>query len=1020
MAVECPKCHSENTPDSRFCKKCATPLPPQKEIVFSETETLQLPVQELTTGSTFAGRYQIIEELGEGGMGKVYRAIDKKISEEVGLKLIRPEIGLNKMVLERFSNELKIARKIVHKNVCRMYHLGEEKGTHYITMEYVPGEDLRAMLKMSKRLEVGTAVSIAKQVCAGLAEAHRLGVVHRDLKPSNIMIDKEGSVRIMDFGIARALAAKGITDVGVMIGTPEYMSPEQVDGREVYQRSDIYSLGVILFEIVTGRAPFEGDTPFSVGLKHKSEKPPDPRELNALLSENLSRLILKCLEKEKENRYQSAEMLLSELTGIEKAVPAAERIIPKNKTIISKTIATTFSPKKILIPGLIVIALAVMAGLIWRFRPKREVVSAPSGKPSIAIMYFKNNTGDANLDHWRSALADLLITDLSQSKYIRVLSGETLYNILGSLDQLEATTYSSGVLREVASRGRADKILVGNYTKAGDAFRINITIQDGRSGELTSSDSVEGVGEGSFFAMVDQLTRRIKTSFEIAEQRIARDIDSDVKTITTASAEAFKLYSEGRQYHLKADYMKSIGIMQQALEIDPEFAMAWRSVSVSFRNLGMRPARLENIKKAFDLRDRVSERERYIIEADYYKTSEKTYDKALAAYLKLLDLYPDDSIGNTNLGILYFELEEWDKAIRLYERNIQNDPDGRFPYENLAEVYEAMGLYAKAIATLETFLERNPDTVAFYLKQAGIYLFQGKYDLAMERLERALSINPKASAYIELLRGHIYLLTGDLASAERQYQMLPEGSSEKRMSMVNLLLLQGKFKEAEDQLLKKAELTEPLAYFYFRTGRPEEALKRFDMLLEDARKAESTVREVLLSYGKGVAFLKMNDTAEASKIAEDIRKLAQTSLNKKLIRYHLHLLGLIELEKNNYSQAVSYLTRAVDSLYAPGETFPNIHAWFISSLARAHYEAGNLAKAQQEYEKVPALHLARLDFGDLYALSLYMRGTIAEKLGQTAKAVEQYEKFLDLWKDADPGRPEVEDAGKRLAELRGS
>jgi hypothetical protein len=174
MAIECPKCHSINTPDSRFCKKCAAPLPPAEDVVFSETETLQLPVQELTTGSAFAGRYQIIEELGEGGMGKVYRAIDKKLNEEVGLKLIRPDLGLNKIIYERFSNELKLARKIVHKNVCRMYHLAEDKGTHYITMEYVPGEDLRAMLKMSKRLEVGTAISIAKQICAGLAEAHRL------------------------------------------------------------------------------------------------------------------------------------------------------------------------------------------------------------------------------------------------------------------------------------------------------------------------------------------------------------------------------------------------------------------------------------------------------------------------------------------------------------------------------------------------------------------------------------------------------------------------------------------------------------------------------------------------------------------------------------------------------------------------------------------------------------------------------------------------------------------------------
>ena len=226
MGVECPKCKTENTSDSGFCKKCATPLPSSEEIPV--TETLETPKEELTTGSTFAGRYQIIEELGKGGMGKVYRVEDKKIKEEVALKLIKPEIASDKKTIERFSNELKMARKIAHRNVCKMYDLGEEKGTHYITMEYVLGEDLKSSIRRFGQIPVGKTISIAKQICEGLSEAHRLGVVHRDLKPSNIMIDKEGNARIMDFGIACSLKAKGITGAGVMIGTPECMSPKQV------------------------------------------------------------------------------------------------------------------------------------------------------------------------------------------------------------------------------------------------------------------------------------------------------------------------------------------------------------------------------------------------------------------------------------------------------------------------------------------------------------------------------------------------------------------------------------------------------------------------------------------------------------------------------------------------------------------------------------------------------------------------------------------------------------------------
>jgi serine/threonine-protein kinase len=383
MEVECPKCNFDNPKDSRYCNKCATPLPSSEDISAVPTKALKTPIKELTRGTTFASRYEIIEKLGKGGMGKVYRVEDKKIKEEVALKLIEPEIASDKKAIKRFSNELKMARKIAHRNVCKMYDLGEEKGTHYITMEFVPGEDLKSFIRRSGQLTVAKSISIAKQVCEGLSEAHNLGVVHRDLKPSNIMIDKEGNARIMDFGIARSLQAKGITRAGVMIGTPEYMSPEQVDGKEADQCSDIYSLGVVMYEMITGKLPFKGDSTLSIALKHKSEKPQDPREINPQIPENISRLIMRCLEKDREMRYQTAEELLSELGKIEEGIPTEERVIPKRRPTTSRDITVTFNLKKILIPTLAVVVLAVIAVLIFKPFPKKEVVPAPSDKPSV-------------------------------------------------------------------------------------------------------------------------------------------------------------------------------------------------------------------------------------------------------------------------------------------------------------------------------------------------------------------------------------------------------------------------------------------------------------------------------------------------------------------------------------------------------------------------------------------------------------------------------------------------------------
>jgi TonB family protein len=457
-------------------------------------------------------------------MGKVYRVEDKKIKGEIALKLIKPEIASDKKIIERFNNELKMARMISHRNVCRMFDLGEEKGAHYITMEYVRGEDLKSMIRMSGQLGVGTTINIAKQVCEGLAEAHRLGVVHRDLKPQNIMIDKEGNVRIMDFGIARSLKAKGITGAGVIIGTPEYMSPEQVEGKEAGQRSDIYSLGVILYEMVTGRVPFEGDTPLSVAIKQKTETPEDPRKLNSQIPEDLSRVLLRCMEKDKEKRYQSSGEVLSELEKIKKGIPTTEKVIQKRKPITSKEITVTFGLKKLFVPTLVVIVLLIVAVLFWQPWSQKETVPITSDRPLLAIMYFKNNTGDEKLDNLRNAFSDLLITDLIKSKYLKVLSGDKLLNILRQLNLQEAKSYSSEDLKQVAVSGGATHILQGNYIKIAETYRIDIWLYETSTMELIDTETEQGKEE-NFYWMVNELTKKIKANFKLSEEEIAGDID---------------------------------------------------------------------------------------------------------------------------------------------------------------------------------------------------------------------------------------------------------------------------------------------------------------------------------------------------------------------------------------------------------------------------------------------------------------------------------------------------------------
>jgi serine/threonine protein kinase/Tfp pilus assembly protein PilF len=1034
MANKCPKCQSNNPDTQQYCGECGTQLILLEEIPASPTKTLETPTEELNTGSTFAGRYQIIEELGKGGMGKVYKAQDTDLKEKVAIKLLKPEIAADKKTIERFRNELKFARKIRHKNVCQMYDLNKEEGSHYITMEYVAGEDLKSMIRMMGQLSSGKTIFIAKQVCEGLAEAHRLGVVHRDLKPQNIMIDKDGNTRIMDFGIARSLKTKGITAAGMMIGTPEYMSPEQVEGKEVDQRSDIYSLGVILYEMVTGRVPFEGDTPFTIGVKHKSEEPKDPKEFNTQLPEDLNLVILRCLDKDKEKRYQSAGEVRAELTRIEKGIPTTEIEIPKRKPLTSREITVTFGIKKLFIPALVVASLIIIGILIWQLLPKKEAIPIiPSDKPSLAILYFENNTGDESLEYLRSGLAEWLIIDLSQSRFIDVLSGDKVFSILKKLNLLEADKYSSENLTEVAKEGGASHTLKGSYIRIGDHFVITVMLQKPHTGELVSSKEVRCKGEEEIPQRIDELTRMIKSDLNISREQMASDIDREVGKITTSSPEAYKYYSEARKYHIKADHRRAIQFYEKAIEVDPDFAMAYRGMETAYNNMGYFSKGRECAKKALELADRLSDSERYIIQAQFYWRSEKTYDKSIEAFIKLLELYPKHDVGNTNLGNLYNNIEEWDKAIERFEVLIQDKDETYFPYINILEPFAAKGMYGKAQEVLEYYLKNFSDDANIHWGLAENYLFQGKYDLALVEIDKALSLVP--DYFYIFTKGNIHQSSGDFIKAEKEYKKLLESEEQVanlygRWGLGALYVLQGRFRELKDQVTPGIEMAKKLeekgwesffhsmiAYNHLKSGNLESALKECEDAWRSASEWELLFSQEYALYLKAKTYLAMKSLERAQNTAFELKELIKEGMNRNAIRQYDHLTGMIELEKKNYNEALENFQKAL-SLLPFQHSVADRHALFMEPLALAYYRAGDLDKAQEEYERITSLTAGRFIYGDIYAKSFYMLGKICEQKGWKGKAIEHYEKFLDLWKDADPGITEVEDARKRLAGLK--
>ena len=754
MANECPKCQFENPDETVFCGKCGTKFD-AKDVV--HTKTLETPIEELTTGSTFAGRYQIIEELGKGGMGRVYKVLDKETKEKIALKLIKPEIASDKKTIERFRNELTTARKIAQRNVCQMYDLNKDKQSHYITMEYVPGEDLKSLIKRVK-VDIGTSIKIAKQVCDGLSEAHRLGVVHRDLKPSNIMIDKEGDAKIMDFGIARTVKGKGITGYGVMIGTPEYMSPEQVEAKEIDQRSDIYSLGIILYEITTGRLPFEGDTSLAVAMKHKSEIPKSPKEYNPQISDDFSKAILKCLEKDKESRYQNAEEVKSELERIEQGLPTTDRVVPQKKPLTSKELTITLGFKKVLIPICIVAALLIVFLFIWSPWSKKEIPPDSRQKPSIAVLPFEDLSPNKDQEPFCDGLAEALIKALSKINNLDVRGKTSSFFFKGKEQNIQM----------IGGKLAVNYLLQGSLQKAGDILRVTTSLIDVSDDSVIWSEDYDGAIEDTF-AFQDKIAlaivNELKVEFQVGERKALTEHPTD-------NIEALQLYQMGRFFRYKIPHTAEMmfqarDYFEQAIEKDPDFSAAYAQLAETLMMLqGM---------------DRLPWEE--------WDENERTIRKYVQ---RALALDPNSSEAHSTRGVIIevFDLD-WEGAEREFKRAIELNPNDFGAHWEYALLLRRTNRFKKAEEECLKALEIDPLSTAAMGTLANLYDLMGLEDRAKEFREKRNEISPPSKEDrnpIEVAeenmvkygrnpgfifrQGNYYAQTGDMAEAEKRIEEL--------------------------------------------------------------------------------------------------------------------------------------------------------------------------------------------------------------------------------------------------------
>ena len=1045
MATPCPSCQTSNPDTANYCYNCATSfheIRPQ-DISSAVTQTIESHSWNLEPGTAFGGRYQIIEQLGRGGMGRVYRALDTKTREEVALKLIRPDIASDQRTLERFVNEIKLAHKISHRNIGKMYHFGEDEGLHYITMEYVPGEDLKSFIRRSRRLDVGTTVAIAKQVCSGLSEAHRAGIVHRDLKPGNIMVDKEGNPKILDFGIARALGSQGVTAEGIVIGTPEYMSPEQVEGKESDCRSDIYSFGVILFEMVTGRPPFVADTPFAVAFKHRSENPPFPENLNPQTPPQLGAIILKCLEKDREKRYQSAEDVCRDLSQVEETIQTAAVAAPWTKPTTRKT-RPARRPSipwwKALVPALVFLSV-LAAGLAIR-----EIIPRATGAVhTVAVVGFENLTGDATFDYLKKAIPNLLITSLEQSKYLDVISWERLNDFAGQKDGGTDMPAEQDRWFEICRREGIQAIVLGSFTKADNLFATDAKIYEVETKNLRKSVSSKGEGVGSILrTQIDELSREISKGVGLSEQTAARDA-VPISKVTTASMEAYKLFLKGQEDFDRYYYDEARRSLEMAVQRDPGFALPYYYLTRVYSALADAPRAAESMEKFKKFgKTEMGKGKDGLYAAALSALVEKDQEGYVKGLKGIVRAYPDDKRAHVDLAWFYKNQKKYAEAIPLFDKALQIDPAFGYALNLLAYTYSEMGEKEKALKTFDRYAAAQPGDANPLDSMGDLYFLTGKFETARAKYEQALAIRPEFPSTWKL--AYLYAMQSDYDQALKWVDHLISHAQTDGLRADGhqwkgfYFSFQGRLSDA----LAEFDTAAALARTSGNVGLVDVALRdalwvcydwgRYDFFraylgkrlayMAEIKQSTPTLNRIYELLYTGLLDIKSGATAAARKKLEEILTLSATVGEKEKV-HNLqaanHLKREILFAEGSYDEALKVFGESPPiqvslsaSMTAQQKNLPLMDDF----AARVFLKRGEKDKAMAEYERLVSPEAGAREKALVHPFNRVRLAALYESKGDLDRAVEQYAAALKVWRDADPGLPEVAIARKKLTLLK--
>jgi tetratricopeptide (TPR) repeat protein len=1017
--------------------------------------------------------YRILAKLGEGGMGVVYKAEDFKLKRTVALKFLPAGSTRDPEAKERFVREAQAASALEHPNICNIHEIDEtEDGQLFIAMACYEGESLREKIARGP-LKLEEALDIAAQVALGLAKAHEHGIVHRDIKPANILMTDDGRAQIVDFGLAKLAHEPGLTRMGSTTGTIAYMSPEQTRGEDVDSRTDIWSLGVVLYEMVTGRRPFRGDHEHAILYSVINEQPEPMTALRTAVPKELERICGKAMAKRPGERYQHVDDMMVDLKALAKTLDDRTRVAPAKpvegeppgraeRALAAPGRAGVRSAvggrrpallKTLWIPAVIVVA-AILAFFVLR---PRLFEGVPVGDPTpVIVISFENQTGDPAYDYLREAIPNLLITNLERSKYLQVTTWERLHDLLAQLGRKDVTFIDRELGFELCRMEGVDAIVLGSFTKAGEIFATDVKVLDVSTKSLLGSANSKGEGVGSILqSQIDELSREISRNVGVPERAVEADRPL-VVDVTTSSMDAYNLFLQGRAYYDKLYWEEARQSLERAVEIDPTFAAAYLYLGWTHWELGNVDRRNEAFEIAKRLASKATEREKLLIEGSYALVVEKEEGEALRVLLLARDSFPRDKLVNEMLGWAYGWYGQYDEAIAVWNRYLELVPNDGEILNRLAYAYAAVGDLGRALECAERYASILPGDVNPIDTMAEMYFRMGRLDDAVAGYEQVFSIKPGfysapwALAYIHALREN-YVKATEWVD---RYVLIeaPAGGTSGVIGHLGRAFLRSWLGDSDNALSELAtartiavelgnkywedEAGRAGAWVHYYLGDQEIGRAFWESWAvasdEPSYPAPESVFlrnvaffEIERSFYLGLIDVRQGRTKPArSRLLEIESCLARDGARYKnwapLLRDALT--AEILLEEGRYDEVIE-VCKGAPLPDAPAlvvrHTVPYNFLFRRDTLARAYARGGDLDRAIAEYKRLLTFDPESGDRRLTHPTCHYELAKLYEEKGLSEKAVAEYERFLEIWKNADEDRPEVVDARVRLAALTG-